>query len=43
MDTRGKGDVSLKGEGHRNMARAACPLRAISLKIISKWALPILG
>lgn len=38
-----KGDISLKGEGYRNMATAASPLRAISLKIISKWARPILG
>ena len=42
-EARGKGDVSVKGEGCRNLATAACPLRAISLKIISKWARPILG
>lgn len=31
------------GGGYRNMATATYPLRAINLKIISKWTLPILG
>lgn len=43
IDSRGKGDVNLEGEGYRNMATATCSLRAINLKIISTWALPILG
>lgn len=43
LDSTGKDDVNMKGCSGKIMATVECPLWAINLKIISKWALPILG